>query len=215
MREWLHQEAKRRVWRRDLQKEARSILVESTMRAIQTYVPSRQNSNGRWHSQGFGAYLHLRSRNLYRRTCRTMDACGAIHLDSLPNPVALSLHPALVSTVQRDYDLMRLLIKALRRSLDSPMKWDCFCAMTYFGGSLRDVAREHDVPKSNLSRQIAKPIVCTLQAVLHPLVEPLAPPASGDLRAIAQAFGALLSHDQFAVLVPRPGNSDTNRPDTE
>ena len=202
--EWFDEEAARRVWGHDLQEEARSILVESTIEAIQTYAPSRQDSEGRWRSQGFGAYLHLRSSNLYRRTRRAVDACGAVDLDSLLDPEALSPDPALVSPVERDCELIRLLVKAVQTSLDSAVKWDCFYAMAYLEKSLREVAREHGVPKSNLSRQIARPIVSTMQAFMRPLVEPLAQLASADLGVIARVFGGLLPHDEFALLIPRP-----------
>lgn len=206
MGEWFDEETKRRVWGLDLQEEARSILVEITVEAIQNYIPSRQDSSGRWHSQGFGAYLHLRSSGLYRRTRLAIDACGTINLDSLLDPEAMSSQPELMSGVRHDRELIRLLVEAVRASLDSAVKWDCFQAMTYLGRSLRDLAREQDIPRSNLSRQIARPIVSTLHALLHPLVGSLPQNSSGDLGVIAQAFGALLSVDEFATLIPRPQN---------
>jgi hypothetical protein len=214
MGEWFDEETKRRVWGLDLQEEARSILVEITVEAIQTYTPSRQNSSGRWESQGFGAYLHLRSSGLYRRTRLAADACGTISLDSLLDPEAMSPDPGLVSIVRHDRELIRLLIEAVRASLDSAVKWDCFHAMTYLRRSLRDLAREQHIPKSNLSRQITRPIVSMLHTLLHPLVGSLPQLASGDLGAIAQAFGALLSVDEFAALIPRPqkvGHSPARR----
>ncbi len=214
MGDWFDEETRRRVWQADLQEEARSILVGMTVEAIATYAPSRSDCAGRWHSQGFGAYLHLRSGKLYRCTRVAADTCGAINLDSLLDPATMSSHPALLSDVRCDPELIALLIQAVRSSLNSAAKWDCFYAITYLGKSLRDLAREQGIPKSNLSRQIARPIVSTLQAFLRPIRVPAPQDGPGDLGVIAQACGALLSADEFGELIPRPqkvGHSPTRR----
>ena len=203
---WLHAQVHRRVFVPERREDGVSVLFNIVARAIEKYQPSRF-SGGRWHTQGFASYLYLRARSLHEQTAIATDSCGQVALDPLLDENLLPKELTVQYDRYGDVELRTELIEGLRATLDSRTKWDCVLAMSYLQRSLRDVASEQRIPRSTLSRNIAKPIIHGLQSALRIyFVEGRSRTTDADLGTITDAVRSLLSLDEFRDFIPRPEN---------
>lgn len=211
---WLHAQVHRRIFEPDRREDGVSVLFHIVARAIEKYQPSRF-SGGRWQTQGYASYLYSRARSLHEQTVTATDSCGQVPLDPLldenllPNELTVPIHRLC------DVELRTELIEALRATLDTTAKWDCIVAMSYLARSLRDVASEHGIPRSTLSRNIAKPIITGLQTLLGTYFEARIRTSDADLGTITQAVRSLLSFDEFCDFIPQPKKVGHSTPAAE
>ena len=198
---WLRAEASRRLFDPGMREDGVSILYRIVARATIAFSPFRLASD-KWISQGFSAYLRLRSRGLYETTEVACRRCGELSLELSPDETAIAAHLMREEEPPAASHDPEILIKALRTSLDTAMKWECLFAMAYNGQSLRDYAQLQGIARSTFSRVVAGPIVQTVQRSLAAHQRPGAVLPALDLGIIARVLRTVASASEFRVLVP-------------
>ena len=198
---WLRAEASRRLFDPGMREDGVSILYRIVARAAIAFSPCRLASD-KWISQGFGAYLRLRSRGLYETTEIACRRCGEFSLELSPDETAIAEHLVREEDPPAASHDPEILMEALRTSLDTAMKWECLCAMAYDGQSLRDYAQVQGIARSTFSRMVAGPIVQAVQQCLSVHQSSGAAIPTLDLGMIARALRTIASEDEFRASVP-------------